>query len=251
MIGETRPEMSHSTITDHFSDAAGPGPRGIGHAGRMSEPDPPRATPLSKMWNRAKQGAPRQKAIAATIATVRRSKPRSTEKAREALRAEAARQGVADLSERELATMTDAVTLSAREVAAGAVSKGRSGAKTLWTKLQTTKPAWIDLPDNVAAFNRRSDQLPVDVNVIVEVPSVAQRLAEDLPADADGNRSFQVWLATDPTTTVAAVCVGMERLGRVPDANAVAIRDELGRRRFWLPATLRDGVVTIVLPDRP
>lgn len=217
----------------------------------MPEPDAPRPTPLSKMWNRAKQGAPRQKAIASTIHTVRRTKPTSADAAREALRAEAARQGVTDLSDRELATMTEAVTLSAREAAAGAVSKGRAGAKTLWTKLQTTKPAWIELPDNVAAFNRRSDQLPVDVRVIIEVPAVAQRLADDLAPDADGNRTFNVWLATDPATTVAAVCVGMERLGRVPDANAVAIRAELGQRRFWLPATLRDGVVTIVLPDRP
>jgi hypothetical protein len=217
----------------------------------MTEPDPPRPTPLAKMWNRAKQGAPRQKAIAATMHAVRRTKPRSADKAREALREQAARRGVPDLTERELATMTDAVTLSAREAAAGAVSKGKSGAKTLWTKLQTSKPAWIELPDNVAAFNRRSDQLPVDVNVIIEVPAVAERLVEDLPADADGNRTFHVWLATDPATTVAAVCVGMERLGRVPDANAVAIRAELSKRRFWMPATLRDGAVSIVLPDRP
>lgn len=217
----------------------------------MTEPDAPRPTPLSKMWNRAKQGAPRQKAIATTIHAVRRTKPRSAETAREALRAEAARHGVTDLSDRELATMTDAVTLSAREAAAGAVSKGKSGAKTLWTKLQTSKPAWIELPDNVAAFTRRSDQLPVEVTVIIEVPAVVQRLTDDLAADADGNRTFNVWVATDPTTTVAAVCVGMERLGRVPDANAVPIRAELSRRRFWLPATLRDGTVTIVLPDRP
>ena len=57
--------------------------------------------------------------------------------AREALIAEAAKHGVDDLSEKELATMTDAVTMSAREAASGAVSKGKSGAKTLWTALQT------------------------------------------------------------------------------------------------------------------
>lgn len=217
----------------------------------MSEPDPPRQTPLAKAWNRAKQQAPRQKALAATVTAVRRRKPATATAARELLVAEAARHGVADLSDRELATMSEAVTVSAREAAAGAVSKGKAGAKALWTKLQTTRPAWVELPDNVAAFNRRSDQLPVEVSVIVEVPEVLQRLTDELPADADGTQTCNVWLATDPTTTVAAVCVGMQRLGRVPDAQAVAIRGELARRRFWLPATLREGVVTITLPDRP
>ncbi|HEY8301120.1 MAG TPA: hypothetical protein VIG48_04420 [Jatrophihabitans sp.] len=217
----------------------------------MSEPDAPRQTPLAKAWNRAKQQAPRQKALAATVHAVRRSKPASAAQARETLVAEAARRGVADLSDRELATMTDAVTLRAREAATGAVDKGKAGARTLWTKLQTTRPAWVELPDNVAAFNRRSDQLPVEVSVIIEVPEVVRRLTDELPADADGVRTVNVWLATDPATTVAAVCVGMQRLGRVPDAQAVAIRGELARRRFWLPATLRDGVVAITLPDRP
>lgn len=217
----------------------------------MTEPDAPRQTPLAKAWNRAKTQAPRQKALAATLTAVRRSKPTSTAQARDRLVAEAARHGVADLSERELATMTEAVTVSAREAAAGAVTKGKEGAKALWTKLQTTRPAWVELPDNVAAFHRRSDQLPVDVAVIIEVPDIVQRLVDDLPADTDGVRTFNVWLATDPTTTVAAVCVGMQRLGRVPDAQAVAVRDELARRRFWLPATMRDGTVTITLPDRP
>ena len=217
----------------------------------MSEPDAPRQTPLAKAWNRAKQQAPRQKALAATVHSVRRGKPASPAQAREQLVAEAARRGVSDLSDRELTTMTDAVTVRAREAAAGAVDKGKAGARALWTKLQTTRPAWVELPDNVAAFNRRSDQLPVEVSVIVEVPDVLQRLTDDLTPDAEGVRTVNVWLATDPATTVAAVCVGMQRLGRVPDAQAVAIRGELARRRFWLPATLRDGTVTIILPDRP
>lgn len=217
----------------------------------MSEPDAPRQTPLAKAWNRAKVQAPRQKALAATVHAVRRGKPATPTKARELLIAEAARHGVSDLSERELATMTEAVTVRAREAAAGAVTKGKAGAKALWTKLQTTRPAWVELPDNVAAFHRRSDQLPVEVAVIVEVPTVAQRLADELPVDADGGQPFNVWLASDPVTTVAAVCVGTQRLGRVPDAQAVAIRGELARRRFWLPATLRDDAITITLPDRP
>jgi hypothetical protein len=214
----------------------------------MTDAGPPTG-PLSKIWKRAKEGAPRQKAIATTIHAVRRSKPRSAATAREALIAEAAKHGVDDLSEKELATMTDAVTMTVREAASGAVSKGKSGAKTLWTALQTSKPAWIELPDNVAALNLRNDQRPVDVEIVIEVPSVVERLTTDLAADADGVRTFNVWLAIDPTTTVTAVCVGNERLGRVPQTHAPAIREELHRRRFWVPAKLSDETVTVRLPD--
>jgi hypothetical protein len=208
-----------------------------------------RESPLSKVWKRAKEGAPRQKVIASTIHTVRRSKPRSAAQARDALIAEAAQQGVTDLSDKELATMTDAVTMSAKEAASTAVTKGTAGVKSLWTSLQTAKPSWIDLPDNIAAFNLRSDQRPVDVAVEIQVPSTLERLTTDLAADAEGVRSFNVWLAIDPSSDVAAVCVGQDRLGKVPDANARAIREELQRRRFWVSAKLADGVVTIRLPD--
>ena len=81
-----------------------------------------RESPLSKVWKRAKEGAPRQKVIASTIHTVRRSKPGSAAQARGALIAEAAKQGVTDLSDKELATMTDAVTMSAKEAASTAVT---------------------------------------------------------------------------------------------------------------------------------
>lgn len=208
-----------------------------------------RESPLSKVWKRAKESAPRQKAIATTIHAVRRAKPRSLAKAREALIVEAAKHGVDDLSDKELAMMTDAVTMSAREAAGGAVTKGKAGVKSLWTALQTTKPAWIELPDNVAALNLRSDQKPVDVEIVIEVPSVVERLDADLAADGDGVRTFSVWLAIDPTTTVTAVCVGSERLGRVPQTHAPVIRDELRKRRFWVPAKLVDGTVTVRLPD--
>lgn len=208
-----------------------------------------RESPVSKLWKRAKENAPRQKAIATTIHAVRRTKPRSLVKAREALVAEAAKHGVDDLSDKELAMMTDAVTMSAREAAGEAVSKGRSGVKSLWTALQTTKPAWIELPDNIAALNLRSDQKPVDVEIVVEVPSVVERLEADLTADAQGVRAFNVWLAIDPTTTVTAVCIGSERLGRVPQTHAPVIREELHKRRFWTPAKLVDGTVTVRLPD--
>src|SRR5690242_18928244 len=127
--------------------------------------------------------------------------------------------------------MTDAVTLSAKEAASTAVSKGTAGVKSLWTSLQTSKPAWLELPDNVAAFNLRSDQRPVDVIVEIQVPAILARLTDDVAADADGVRSFNVWLAIEPATDDAAVCVGQERLGKVPDANAGAIREELHRRR--------------------
>jgi hypothetical protein len=158
-------------------------------------------------------------------------------------------EGVDDLSDKELATMTDAVTMTVREAATGAVSKGKSGAKTLWTALQTSKPAWIELPDNVAALILRNDQRPVDVEIVIEVPSVVERLTTDLAADANGVRTFSVWLAIDPTTTVTAVCVGNERLGRVPQTHAPVIRDELHQRRFWVPAKLSAETITVRLPD--
>ncbi|HEY2299762.1 MAG TPA: hypothetical protein VGH43_18665 [Jatrophihabitans sp.] len=208
-----------------------------------------RESPLSKVWKRAKESAPRQKVIASTIHAVRRSKPHSAAQARDALIAQAAKQGVTDLSDKELATMTDAVTMSAKEAASTAVTKGSAGVKSLWTSLQTARPSWIDLPDNIAAFNLRSDQRPVDVAVEIQVPGTLDRLTADLAADADGVRSFNVWLAIDPRTDVAAVCVGRERLGKVPDQNARAIREELQRRRFWVGARLADDVVTIRLPD--
>jgi hypothetical protein len=207
-----------------------------------------RETPLNRIWKRAKDGAPRQKAIAATVHTVRRTKPRSTEKARAALITEAAKRGVDDLSDKELATMTDAVTTSAKEAASQAVTKGTAGVKSLWTKLQTPKPEWIELPDNVAALLLRADQKPVDVAVEIEAPPVVERLTAEL-ADDDGVRTFDVWIALDPDSGASAVCVGRQRLGRVAATHAPVIREELQRRRFWVPARLVDGGVTVRLPD--
>lgn len=219
--------------------------RRIGHPGAVTE----RESPVSNAWRRAKDRAPRQKQLAATLATVRRRKPGSPDAAREALVAEAARRGITDLSDKELATMTDAVTTSAKDAAAQAVSKGTAGIRSMWATLQTAKPAWTDLPDNVAALNLRSDQRPVDVTVTTEVPDVVDRLTAELPADEDGARGFNVWLGLDPATDAAAVCVGRERLGRVPDENVPAIRDELRRRSFWVRARLVDDTVRITLPD--
>jgi hypothetical protein len=214
-----------------------------------------RESPVSKIWKRAKESAPRQKAIASTIRAVRRGKPTTAAKAREALIAEAARHGVTDLSDKELATMTDAVTMSAKEAASSAVTKGTAGAKSLWSSLQislqATKPSWIELPDDIAALNLRSDQERVPVTVVIEVPDVAERLTDDLAPDEDGERHFNVWVGTDPNTHAAAVCVGRERLGRVPDEHVAPIREELARRRFWVRATMRDGAVLVNLPDRP
>ncbi len=78
---------------------------------------------------------------------------------------EAAKQGVADLSDKELRVMTDAVVTSAKEAATQAVTKGVSGVKSLWASLQTSTPEWVALPDNVAALNIRSDQTAVQVPV--------------------------------------------------------------------------------------
>jgi hypothetical protein len=207
-----------------------------------------RETPLNRIWKRAKDGAPRQKAIAATVHAVRRSKTRSPETARAAIIAEAATRGVTDLSDKELATMTDAVTTSAKEAASQVVTKGSASVKSLWTKLQTPKPEWIELPDNVAALLLRADQRPVDVAVEIEAPAVLERLTTEL-ADDEGVRTFDVWIALDPETGASAVCVGRQRLGRVPATHAPVLREELQRRRFWVPARLVDGVVTVRLPD--
>ncbi|MGH8860233.1 MAG: hypothetical protein ACRDVG_03190 [Jatrophihabitantaceae bacterium] len=209
-----------------------------------------RAAPLSRMWKRAKAGVPRQKVIASTIHAVRRSKPGSEERAREALITEAARQGVADLSAKELKAMTDAVVLKPKDAATQAVSKGTAGVKSLWASLQTAQPAWVDLPDDVAALNLRSDQTLVAVPIEVEAPEVVQRLIDELPAEKDGARTFDAWIALEPATDTAAVCVGSLRLGRVPAARAAVIRDELVRRRFWVGASVRDGIVTVGLPDQ-
>lgn len=240
MIGKRSVGMSR-----HLRTGAATGRARIGHSGRVSE----RETPVSKLWRRAKESAPRQKAIAATVAKVRRSKPGSAEAARQALVAEAARRGVTDLSDKELATMTDAVTTSAKDAASQAVTKGAAGVRSLLTTLQTAKPSWLELLDNVAALNMRSDQRPVEVTVVIEVPDVVERLIDDVSPDEEGVRGFNVWLGIDPATGVAAVCVGRERLGRVPDENVPAIRDELERRRFWVRARLRDRAVRITLPD--
>jgi hypothetical protein len=219
--------------------------RTMGQAGGMSDK---REAPLSRLWKRAKAGAPRQKAIASTVYTVRRSKPVDTAQARAALIAEAARQGVDDLSDKELSTMTDAVTTSAKEGASQAIGKTTAGVKSLWASLQTSRPEWIELPDDVAALNLRSDQTAVAVPVEIEAPALVQRLIEDVPAEGDGTRTFEAWLALD-TAGVAAVHVGRERLGRVPAAHGAAVHDELTRRRFWVPGTVRGGVVTVGLPD--
>jgi hypothetical protein len=187
--------------------------------------------------------------MAATVAKVRRAKPGSDEAAREALVAEAARRGITDLSDKELATMTSAVTKSAKDAATQTVSKGAAGMRSLWTTLQTPKPSWLELPDNVAALNMRSDQRPVEVAVVIEVPDVVERLMDDVAPDEESVRGFNVWLGLDDTTNVAAVCVGRERLGRVPDEHVPAIRPVLEQRRFWVRARLKHRVVQITLPD--
>jgi hypothetical protein len=204
--------------------------------------------PLSRLWKRAKAGAPRQKVIASTVYSVRRSKPADPARARAALIAEAARQGVDDLSDKELSTMTDAVTTSAKDGATQAIGKTAAGVKSLWASLQTSRPDWIELPDDVAALNLRSDQTAVAVPVEIESPALLARLIEQVPAEADGARTFEAWLALD-SAGLAAVHVGRERLGRVPAAQAAVVHDELSRRRFWVPGVLRAGVVTVGLPD--
>lgn len=226
---------------------ASDGGRWMRHAGQMSEK---RYPSVSGAWKRAKEGGARQKVIASSIHAVRRTKPTGPDQARAALIAEAARQGVTDLSERELKTMTDAVQLSPKDAATQAVSKGTAGVRSLWSGLQSAKPAWVELPDDVAALNLRGDQSLVPVVVEVEAPDLVQRLASELPAQNDGARSFDVWIARDPGTGAAAVCVGSLRLGHVPANHVAPIDAELDRRRFWVGASVRDGVVTVGLPDR-
>lgn len=205
---------------------------------------------LSDAWKRAKEGGARQKAIATSIHAVRRTKPAGPEQARAALIAEAGRQGVTDLSDRELKTMTDAVHLSPKDTATQAVSKGTAGARSLWAGLQSSTPAWVELPDDVAALNLRADQTLVPVVVEIEAQDLVQRLATELPVQRDGGRGFNAWIARDPGTGAAAVCVGSLRLGRVPGDHVAPIAAELDRRRFWVGASVRTGVVTVGLPDR-
>jgi hypothetical protein len=203
---------------------------------------------LSGLWQRAKDRAPRQKTIATVTATVRRSKPGDEQRARTALIDEAAKHGVTDLSEKELRVMVEAVTTSAREAASSAVSKTAAGAKSMWARLQTSTPAWVELPDNVAALNLRSDQNAVAAPVSVEEPDVVRRLVDELPANASGAREVDCWLSADETPSVAIVHVGKYLVGRV---DAAVIADVLARRRVWTPAVLRDGELTVQLPDRP
>jgi len=207
-----------------------------------------REAPLSRLWKRAKISAPRQKAIASTVYTVRRAKPADAAQARAALLVEAARQGVDDLSDKELSTMVDAVTTSAKEGASQAIGKTTAGVKSLWASLQSSRPEWIELPDDVAALNLRSDQTAVAVPIEIEAPALVARLTDDVPAEGDGARTFEAWLALD-TAGLAAVHVGRERLGRLSAAQAAVVHDELTRRRFWVPGAVRDGVVTVGLPD--
>jgi hypothetical protein len=206
-----------------------------------------RDAPLTRIWRRTKEQAPRQKAIATTIATVRRAKPRSEEQARAALTAEAAKHGVVDLSDKELRIMLDAVVTSAKDAATQAVSKGVSGVKSLWANLQMSTPAWLEVPDNVAALNIRSDQKPVQAPVEIDSIDLLHRLEEDLSPGSDGERHFDCWLALEESVTI--VHVGSSRLGRVAADIAEPVFHVLARRPAWTPATLRGGAVTITLPD--
>ena len=211
----------------------------------MSERKP---APLARLWKRTKETAPRQKVIASTTAHVRRAKPKTEEDARIALRAEAARQGVADLSDKELKVMTEAVVTSAKDAASQAVNKGVAGVRSMWANLQNPSPEWLELPDNVAALNIRSDQTKVQVPVILDPPELIERLTADL-SDRGGVRSFDCWLALENSVTL--VFAGRTRLGSVDAAAAAPVFDVLARRRAWTPAQVLDGVVTVELPDQP
>lgn len=207
-----------------------------------------KAAPLARVWNRTKEKVPRQKVIASTIHTVRKSKPPTVEAARDAVIVEARRQGVSDLSEKELKLMVEGTVTSARDAASNAMSSSVAGMRSLWSNLQTATPEWVELPDDVAGLNLRSDQLKVMVPVQVDSPQVFERLLADLP-ERNGARTFNAWLSLDQSVTVVAV--GRMRLGWVDATAAAPVFDVLARRRAWTPAEIRGGVVTVELPDRP
>ena len=207
-----------------------------------------RDAPLAKIWKRTKEKAPRQKVIASTIHTVRKSKPATQDAARTALVAEAARQGVTDLSEKELKLMIDGSVTSAKDAASQAMTSSVAGVRSLWSNLQSSAPEWVELPDDVAGLNLRSEQGKVQVPVQVDSPQVFERLLAELP-ERNGVRTVNCWLSLDQSVTVVAV--GKMRLGWVDATAAAPVFDVLARRRAWTPAEIRAGVLTIELPERP
>lgn len=214
----------------------------------MSEP------PLRRLWNRVKDEAPRQKTLAAVTASVRKSKPRSVDEARERIAAEARRRGVTDLSERELRVMAETVTTSAKDATTQAVTSGAAKMRSMWAGLQQSTPSWTELPDDIAALPIRSDQQLVKVPVEIDSRFVLRRLYDELPVDSDGERSLYAWMSVDGDSQAVLVHVGKEAVGRVPETHAGTVRTVLARRRGWVPAAVRGSTadaaeLTVELPD--
>lgn len=208
--------------------------------------------PLRRLWERVRDRAPRQKTLATVTASVRRTKPRTAEQARERLIAQAARQGVTDLTEKELRTMVDGAVTSAKDATTQAISKGAASVRSMWASLQQNTPEWIELPDNVAAFNARSGQDTIPVRVEVEAPDVMRRLHEELPAERDDTRSVNCVLSLAESGAVL-VEVGRTHLGRLPEPQAGLVRGVLTRRKAWVPATVHGSdadaaTLTVDLP---
>jgi hypothetical protein len=208
--------------------------------------------PLRRLWDRVRDRAPRQKTLATVTASVRRTKPRTAEQARERLIAQAARHGVTDLTDKELRVMVDGVVTSAKDATTQAISKGTASVRAMWASLQQTSPEWTELPDNVAALNARSGQATVPVTVEVDAPDLLRRLHDELPAERDDTRSVNCVLSLAESGAVL-VEVGSTPVGRIPEAQADVVRGVLARRKAWVPAAVHGAdaaaaTLTVELP---
>jgi hypothetical protein len=208
--------------------------------------------PLRRLWDRMRDRAPRQKTLATITASVRRTKPRTAEQARQRLIGQAARRGITDLSDKELQVMVDGVVTSAKDATTQAISKGTSSVRAMWASLQQTSPEWTELPDNVAALNARSGQASIPVSVEIDAPDVLRRLHAELPAERDDTRSVNCVLSVADNGTVL-VEVGRTLVGRVPEYQAELVRDVLAHRRAWVPAAVHGAdpetaTLTVELP---
>jgi hypothetical protein len=209
--------------------------------------------PLRRLWDRVRDRAPRQKTLATVTATVRRTKPRTAEQARQRLIEQAARHGITDLTDKELQVMVDGVVTSAKDATTQAISKGAASVRAMWASLQQTSPEWTELPDNVAALNARSGQATIPVSVEIEDPDVLRRLHEELPAEHDDTRSVNCVLSLADNGAVL-VEVGQTRVGRVPEYQSDLVRGVLEHRRAWVPAAVHGtdpetATLTVELPS--